>query len=231
MYLKKLIPKNLKISLLVLKRKWSDSNTKFAIKKSNFTSNYIVSTTQEIKQGMYFENKVQNIRIASEKINEICINPDEVFSFWKIVGPTTSKNGFKEGRNIVNGKVSKEFGGGICQLSSIIYHTSLKADLEILERFNHSVDIYKEDERFTPLGADATVVYGYKDLRIKNNTSFPIRFSFEIVDNLLTCQLISKENISEKEVVFERDYSVNKKVIVTTKVNNISKYNSDYILN
>lgn len=228
MFLKKLIPKTLKRSLVILKRRWKDSEIKFALTKSNFTSNYSISSTQEIKQGLFFENKIQNIILASKKIDKICIYPNEIFSFWKIVGPTTSKKGFKEGRNIVNGIVSKEYGGGICQLSSIIYHTALKADLEIIERFNHSVDIYQEEERFTPLGADATVVYGYKDLRIKNNTSSPLYFSFQIWKNTIICNLFSERFIAEKEVSFQRDYSNDKKVIVSTKIDNRTKYKSEY---
>ncbi|MDI9311652.1 MAG: VanW family protein [Limnohabitans sp.] len=230
MLLKQLLPKKIKTSLILLKRRWKDGGIQFALTKSNLTSNFIISTTQEIKQGLYFENKVQNITLASQKINNLCIKPNETFSFWKIVGPTTPKRGFKEGRNIVNGIVSKEFGGGICQLSSIIYHTALKADLEIIERFNHSVDIYKEDERFTPLGADATVVYGYKDLRIKNNSSFPIRFDFQITNNIITCSIFSETAIIEKEVVFERDYATDKKVIVSTIINDLPKYKSEYKL-
>lgn len=230
MLLKQLLPKKIKTSLILLKRRWKDVGIQFALTKSNLTSNFSISTTQEIKQGLFFENKVQNITLASQKINDIYINPNEIFSFWKIVGPTTPKRGFKEGRNIVNGIVSKEFGGGICQLSSIIYHTAIKADLEITERFNHSVDIYQEDDRFTPLGADATVVYGYKDLRIKNNTTFPIRFDFQITNNIITCTIFSETAIIEKEVVFERDYATDKKVIVSTIIDNLPKYKSEYKL-
>lgn len=230
MLLKQLLPKKIKTSLVLLKRRWKDVGIQFAFTKSNSTSNFIISTTQEIKQGLFFENKVQNITLASQKINTVCISPNETFSFWKIVGPTTPKRGFKEGRNIVNGIVSKEFGGGICQLSSIIYHTALKANLEIIERFNHSVDIYQEDERFTPLGADATVVYGYKDLRIKNNTSVPLHFTFHIVNNKITCNLFSERFIEEKEICFERDYTTDKKVIVITKIDDLPKYKSEYML-
>jgi hypothetical protein len=52
-----------------------------------------------------------------------------------------------------------------------VYHIGIIAGLDIIERYNHSVDIYTDDTRFAPLGTDATVVYGYKDLRIRNNTN------------------------------------------------------------
>lgn len=167
--------------------------------------------------------------MAASKVACIETQPSQTFSFWKTVGGPTKKNGFKKGRNIIKGKVSEEIGGGLCQLSSIIYITALKANLKIVERYNHSVDIYNEDERFTPLGADATVVYGYKDLRIQNNYDFPVRFRFVYSKNKIICTLESLEKIEENEVTFIRNYSGNK-VEVTTKSNGNFKTLSIYKL-
>jgi vancomycin resistance protein VanW len=136
-------------------------------------------------------------------------------------------NTFKVGRNIINGKISEEKAGGICQLSSIIYITGMKANLKIIERHNHSVDIYTEEERFTPLGADATVVYGNKDLIFQNNFDFPIRFNFDFNSNYITCNLESKNQIKEAEVKFKRN-DLEDKIIVYTLINNEIKHQSSY---
>lgn len=217
MKIRALIPKKFKLKFRLIKRFLSDRNIDFAIKyNSKKTFSNSISTTQEIKQGAFFENKVHNIKTASFKVESIIINPNQVFSFWKIVGTPTKKNGFKKGRNIIKGKVSEEIGGGLCQLSSILYITSLKANLEILERHNHSVDIYKEEDRFTPLGADATVVYGYKDLRIKNNYEFPIQFRFSYIENQIICNLESLEKIDENKLDFIRNYKENSIEVSTT---------------
>jgi vancomycin resistance protein VanW len=53
----------------------------------------------------------------------------------------------------------------------ILYYLSLQAGLKPLERYPHSTDIYTDETRFTPLGSDATVVYGYKDFRFVNTLS------------------------------------------------------------
>ena len=221
MNLKALIPKSFKLKFRLIKRFLSDRSIDFA-DKSNLTKSFSnsIATTQEIKQGAFFENKIHNIKTASSKVESIIINPNQVFSFWKIVGSPTKKNGFKKGRNIIKRKVSEEIGGGLCQLSSILYITSLKANLEILERHNHSVDIYKEEERFTPLGADATVVYGYKDLRIKNNYEFPIQFRFSYTKNQIICNLESLKKIDEKKLDFIRNYKENS-IEVSTTINTI----------
>jgi vancomycin resistance protein VanW len=217
MYLKSIIPNHLKVKFRLVKRFLSDINIDFA-KVNNEKISFLnsISTIQEIKQGAFYENKVHNLKVASRKVESIIINPNQIFSFWKIVGSPSKKNGFKIGRNIIKGKVSEEIGGGLCQLSSILYITSLKANLEILERYNHSVDIYKEDERFTPLGSDATVVYGYKDLRIKNNYAFPIQFSFLFEQDEINCELKSERKIEERTLDFIRNYKENHIEVVTT---------------
>ncbi len=230
MNIKSFIPKNIKIQFQILKRFWFDRNLVFS-KENNLTNdfNFCISTTQEMKKGAFFDNKVHNISNGASKVGNIIIQPNEIFSFWKIVSRPNSKNNFRTGRNIINGKISEEIGGGLCQLSSIIYFTALKANLKIIERFNHSVDIYKEEERFTPLGADATIVFGYKDLRIKNSYPFSIKFSFEIIENQINCKLLSQEKIEELNLDFIRNYSENEVEVSTTK-NGIHFCNSVYKL-
>ncbi|WP_298119676.1 VanW family protein [Flavobacterium sp.] len=217
MYLKSIIPNHLKLKFRLIKRFLSDINVDFA-KANNEKTSLLnsISTIQEIKQGAFYENKVHNLKIASRKVETIIINPNEIFSFWKVIGTPSEKNGFKTGRNIIKGKVSEEIGGGLCQLSSIIYFTSLKGNLEIVERYNHSVDIYRENERFTPIGSDATVVYGYKDLRIKNNYNFPIQFLLSFEENKIICKLKSEEKIEESSIDFSRNYKENHIEVVTT---------------
>lgn len=219
MKLKALVPKKLKLELRLLKRKWIDRNVCFAGCPDEIQLlEYSISTTQEIKPGLFFENKVHNLKTASERISKIVIGPGEVFSFWKTVGIPNVKNGFRKGRNIIKGKVSEEIGGGLCQISSIVYLTALKASLDVTERYNHSVDIYREEERFTPLGADATVVYGYKDLRLRNNLNFPVCFAFRFEENQLVCELQSPQAITELHLDFQRNYDENT-VEVETKAN------------
>lgn len=230
--MKRWIPKTWKVRLKLVIRSLKDYKINFA-KSSDRKTNFVfkVGTIQEIKQGNYFENKVHNFKIAKERIERVVVYPNQVFSFWKIIGNPTEKNKFKKGRNIVNGRISEEVGGGLCQISTLIYVTALKSNFEIMERYNHSVDIYSEEDRFTPLGSDATVVYGYKDLRIKNNKSFPICFSFKIDDNCITCTVESEKQIIESELNFIRyENQVQKRIKVVTIIDNSEKYESNYAI-
>ena len=83
---------------------------------------------------------------------------------------------FLPGRSLLAGQVGPDYRGGLCQLSGRIYYASLMAGLEIPERHPHSRDIYDDQTRYAPLGADATVAYAFKDLRVLNNLPFPVCF-------------------------------------------------------
>lgn len=200
--------KSIKIKVKLLIRFYKDFVSgvffKFVTKqKTNLSFNHLISISQEIKPSETFDNKIFNLTLASKKINPYCLMPNEVFSFWKIIG-NPNKN-FKKGRAIQNGKLIEENGGGLCQVSGILHHACLIAGLQILERHNHSVDIYTDKTRFTPLGLDATVVYGYKDFRIKNNYDFPIKFAFEVNQNQIKVEVLSTEKIEKRNLYFESE--------------------------
>ncbi len=161
---------------------------------------FAIRLSQEIKPSETIENKKFNLALASSMINEYVIMPYEIFSFWHVIGDPNRR--FKTGRVILRGKVSAEAGGGLCQVSGLLYHVSLLAGLEIIERHNHSIDLYTDETRFTPLGTDATVVYGYKDLRIKNNNPFPVSFQLSLEQDSIEVQLISPHPIRQHVLSF-----------------------------
>ncbi|MFD2908534.1 VanW family protein [Flavobacterium ardleyense] len=190
---------------------------------------YAINLKQEIKVNATFESKLYNFSVATQKIDKHIIRPNEIFSFWNVVGNPNKQ--FKKGRTIQNGKIIEEVGGGLCQVSGIIYHVSLLAGLEIVERHNHSVDIYNEETRFCPLGSDATLVYGYKDLRIRNTNSFPVKFELKVIDNMISVSLVSTIQIQENTLNFEIEQRSDYKYVTVTNqagaVVNTSKYKNN----
>ncbi len=206
---RKLLPQPVKLAYRIAKRQLRDLHrgTLFKIAKPNDVGEsmpHFIELAQPIVANAWLENKQYNFRQAAQQINAVTVQPGHVFSFWKTIGNPTEARGFKKGRNLVNGQVSETYGGGLCQLSGIIYHTSLIAGLAIVERHNHSVDLYANGEqRFTPLGADATVAFGYKDLRVSNPFGFAVRFEVEVLGETLVCRLRSKEAITAWEVEYQ----------------------------
>ena len=110
-------------------------------------------------------NRTYNIKVAAKAIDGIMLKPGEIFSFNKVVGPRSQEAGYKMAGVIVNNELVEGLGGGVCQVSSTLYNVALLANLEIVQRTNHSRPI-----TYFPLGRDATVAYDYLDLKFKNNT-------------------------------------------------------------
>jgi len=208
--IRKLLPHSVKVKLHLvnnsIKNLFNGYSFNFAKKEKSKTDfNNSIKITQVIKQTESAKAKIENFKIAIKQIEQIIIKPNEIFSFWKAVGNPTKKRGYVESRSITNGKIVPTIGGGLCQLSGLIYYACLQANIEILERYNHSSDIYTDETRFTPLGSDATVVFGYKDLKIRNNLDYSIQFSFNLTDKNLSIYLKSlgeiKQNIVEFKIV------------------------------
>ena len=153
------------------------------------------------------ENTIYNIKLASEVINGILVKPQDIFSFNEYVGPAEKADGYKESTIIANGLFVNGYGGGICQVSSSLYNAVLLANLPIVERYNHSV--YGEATKYVPLGQDAAIFYGFKDLRFKNNSDHIIViFSKVFRDTLQVSILGGNEGKAEVEII-----SKDKKVI------------------
>ncbi len=206
--LKKLIPKNVKIQIRLFQKNWKDIRHGQKPHLVSSPSKTIqlpkqLQLSQVIKANNYSENKIHNLRLASACIKNISIQPGKIFSFWNLIPHPNKKNGFKKGRNLIGEGLSTDYGGGLCQLSGILYHLSLLGGLQIVERYPHSKDIYTEQTRYTPLGSDATVVFGYKDLRIKNNLEQEVCFDFEIENDKITAHLCAKEVIKPSTLFFE----------------------------
>jgi vancomycin resistance protein VanW len=169
-------------------------------------------------------NKVNNIIIAQKRINNLVLKPGDVFSFWHFVGFPSLKTGYLKSRVINNNAISEDVGGGICQLSGLVYYLALHSNLQIIERHNHSIDIYKEEERFTPLGSDATVYFGYKDLVFKNNQLINLQLKFEITENELIGIIYSEKEFQPFNVEFVTQIHTKEKHVTTI----ISKANYQY---
>jgi len=223
--MKNFIPPQLRLQLRVLFTRAKDigSLRYFSfVKKASFSTSlprqYTIS--QPIRKNNFSENKKHNLRLAIQNIENRTIAPNDIFSYWHLIPQPTPQNGFKKGRNLIGNALVLDYGGGLCQLSGIIYHLVLEAGLEILERHPHSLDIYTEVTRYTPLGSDATVVYGHKDLRFRNNLGFPITFQFEILENEIWFHLCAKKKMKKHQVDFLVENKKNgKEVSVKRSIN------------
>ncbi len=132
---------------------------------STFTTKFPQSSSDEVVQ-----NRVFNIKKASEIINGYTVQPDEEWSFNGWVGPRTTKTGWKEANGISGGKeYTLQAGGGICQVSTTLYNALLCGNIPITDRKAHSIPSTYVDK-----GLDATVDTSGIDLKFKNDTGAPM---------------------------------------------------------
>ena len=128
--------------------------------------------------------RITNLELAVKGINGVEVQPGEVFSYNEALGPRTEERGYQMATVIVNGEREPGIGGGICQITTTLFVASLYADLDIVERHNHSARVdYVED------GLDAAVVYGGQDFRFQNNTGYPVKISATYANGAVTVQI------------------------------------------
>ena len=131
------------------------------------------------------ENKVINLQIGIKALNNLIINPGEVFSFWLQLGKPSKSKGYVDGFVLKDGCVEAGIGGGLCQLSNLIYWMTIHTPLTVLERWRHSYDVFPDANRTVPFGGGATCSYPSLDLQIKNTTSHPVQLCVRLCDNYL----------------------------------------------
>ncbi|NLZ28576.1 MAG: hypothetical protein GX887_06380, partial [Firmicutes bacterium] len=129
-------------------------------------------------------NAVNNISIALDSMNGAIIKPGETFSFNQIVGPVTSDRGYRETQIMENyAETIVGIGGGLNQLATTVYQSSLLAGLEIIERHPHGGQV-----SYISLGLGATVNYSSRDLVIKNTYKHPILLVVSVENDALSAK-------------------------------------------
>lgn len=130
-------------------------------------------------------NKIINLKIATKKLNGILIRPGEILSYWKLIGKPTKSKGYVNGMILKNGTFSADTGGGLCQLSNLIFWMTIHTPLTVIERHRHGYDVFPDSNRTQPFGSGATCFYPYRDLMIQNNTQDTYQLYVTVGDEFL----------------------------------------------
>lgn len=121
-----------------------------------------------------------NVHLAAQMLAGRTIKPGEVFSQNGSIGPYTSDKGFQKGPTYVGATLTTTIGGGVCKIASTMYNVAVLSNLEIVERYAHSMPV-----PYVPYGQDATVAYGAKDFKFRNNTASTVMIWAQGIDNIL----------------------------------------------
>lgn len=139
-----------------------------------------------------------NVELAAKSVKGIVIPPGEIFSQNELIGPYTGERGYKMGTSFAGANLVQTEGGGVCKIATTLYNVAILGDFEIVERHNHSMPV-----NYVPYGQDATVAYGYKDFKFKNNRDFPILIWSELIGHRLYIAIYGQEEAPEVEWVHE----------------------------
>lgn len=113
--------------------------------------------------------RCKNIATGTAHINGTVLYPGDTFSTYETVSPFTEANGYEMAGSYLNGKVVDSLGGGICQVSTTLYNAVLRAELDVVERSNHSMIVTYVDP-----ADDAAIAGTYKDFKFTNNLDAPV---------------------------------------------------------
>ncbi len=191
---------------------WIFGNETYSLKREETLFNHLVFShrtllLRELKDvDMWLQhNKVNNLKIATHRLNKIIIRPGETFSYWRLLGNTTRRKGYVEGMVLHYGKVATGIGGGLCQLSNLIYWMTLHTPLTVTERYRHSYDVFPDSKRNQPFGSGATCAYNYLDLQIKNDTNDTYQLVLYLTETHLVGEWRSSSSPLNTYEVYEKN--------------------------
>ncbi|MBU9724219.1 MULTISPECIES: VanW family protein [Bacillaceae] len=194
---------------------WYFGNKNFAKDKNDVPLQHLIFSHQtillrELKDvDMWLQhNKVKNLHIAAKKLNKIVIKPGETFSYWRLIGNTTKRKGYVEAMILHYGQVKVGVGGGLCQLSNLIYWMTLHTPLTVTERYRHSYDVFPDSNRRQPFGSGATCAYNYLDLQIKNETNNTYQLVVYVTDTHLVGEWRADVPAIKTYEIYERDHYI-----------------------
>lgn len=123
-------------------------------------------------------NRINNVRKAAQSVNGIILMPGETFSYNDVLGERTAANGYLPAGAYSGGQTVQEYGGGICQVSSMTYYCALYANLQISTRMCHYFPV-----GYVAPGLDATVSWGGPEFKFVNNRDYPIKIVAYVTDD------------------------------------------------
>ncbi|MEA5085414.1 MAG: VanW family protein [Lachnospiraceae bacterium] len=138
-------------------------------KEDNEKSTSLIGTFYTKYTGSESLGRNINLKVGCDHITGTVVRPGDVFSMNEALGDQTYENGYKDAAVIVNGKLEDGLAGGVCQITTTLYNAVVKAELDVVERRNHSLAV-----AYVPLGQDAAIAGNYTDFKFKNSTEYPI---------------------------------------------------------
>ncbi len=149
------------------------------VKLEDIQNKYVLRGTMTTDYRKSINNRKYNIFKGAGLISGTILHPGETFSANGTLGVRNKANGWKVATAYVAGAHEKQYGGGVCQLSSTLYNAAVMADMKIVERRNHSMPV-----DYVSKGRDATInsIGNIIDFKFQNSSKSDI-IIISYVDN------------------------------------------------
>lgn len=167
-------------------------------------------------------SRIHNLKIGMSKFNGTILKPGEEFSFNKILGTVEEADGYQAELVIKGGRLVKELGGGLCQVSTTIFRAAILAGLKITERKPHSFPV----QYYNPQGFDSTIYPGVVDLKFVNDTKNHILIQTKVVGSRLAVEIYGSDE--DRKIVLDGPVQYDKQPSGAMKAYFVRKiYNGD----
>lgn len=147
---------------------------------------YTTAATSNLKRG-------KNIRLAVHSIDGTVLSPGETFSLNQAVGPRTQARGYRTAPVFMDAEKVPGIGGGVSQVTGTLFNAAALAGLRIVEVNPHSRPV-----AYIPVGRDATVALGSKDLKFKNDTGAPVYIAYHFDGRRLRATLYGRKRSGQQ---------------------------------
>ena len=153
-------------------------------------------------------NKVTNLRLAVERLDGLVLPPGGRFSFWWHVRAPSRRRGFLDGLVLDDGRLTAGVGGGLCQLTNLLYWMTLHTPLTVVERWRHTHDVFPDSDRTQPFGSGATCAWPSLDLQIVNATTTSFRLAVALTPTHLTGSWTADAAVLVRYQVYEAEHVI-----------------------
>ncbi len=141
-------------------------------------------------------SRIHNIKIGMAKFNGVILKPGEEFSFNNFLGTVEEKDGYQSELVIKGGLLVKEYGGGLCQVSTTVFRAAILAGLPITERKSHSFPV----QYYNPQGFDSTIYPGVIDLKFVNDTPDHVLIQTKVTGSKLVVEIYGSSDSREVKI-------------------------------
>ncbi|MGZ4600770.1 VanW family protein [Oryzihumus sp.] len=148
-----------------------------AVKALGITSRISTFTTQF----PFNPPRTTNITVAARTLDGTIVRSGETFSLNGLLGQRTPAKGYRQAPVINGGRLEKDYGGGVSQVSTTLFNAVFFSGAKIIEHTPHSFYIARYPE-----GREATVSWPGVDNTWQNDTGHAIYIQAQVTSSSIT---------------------------------------------